>query len=65
MEDLNLRILKEELAAQLHSYDVNQFSKDILSSCTAAESLDDEKTDSQFESILSAKNDWEFCIINS
>ena len=62
MEDLNLRILKEELAAQLHSYDVNQFSKDILSSCTAAESLDDEKTDSQFESILSAKNDWEFCV---
>lgn len=62
MEDMNLKILKEELATQLHSYDVNQFSKDILSCCTLDESLDEENIDSQFDSILSAKNDWESCV---
>jgi len=62
MEDMNLKILKEELATQLHSYDVNQFSKDILSCCTVDESLDEENIDNQFDSILSAKNDWESCV---
>lgn len=65
MEDDNLKLLKDELTAQLDSYSYNETTMDIFKHVTGNDDLDDcdpVKPNSKLKNILSAKNDWEFCV---
>lgn len=61
MDDVNLKLLKEGLTAQLDLYSFNDTSKDILSHATGEDHKNDELKEFQ-NTILSAKNDWEHCV---
>ena len=60
MDKVNLKLLKEGLAKQLDSYNLNDISKDILNHSTPKDS--ENKVIEEFENILSAKNEWESCV---
>ena len=62
MEDDNLKLLKEELTTQLDSYGFNEASLDILNHVTSKENVEEAGSDEKFDNILSAKNEWEFCV---
>ena len=62
MEDDNLKLLKEELDTQLDSYGFNQASLDILNHISAKEGEPKVAADEKFDNILSAKNEWQFCV---
>ena len=60
MESGDLKLLKDELETQLHSYRANQFSEDIINHCSGDGSQD--ILDVDLQAILSAKNEWESCV---
>ena len=62
MEEVNLKLLKDELDMKLHSYRTNQFSKDILDYFSKARINNTLQSSHNFDSILSAKNEWEACV---
>ena len=63
MEDENLKLLKGELMTQLDSHGFNEASLDILKHVTSKENGQKElASDEKFDNILSAKNEWEFCV---
>ena len=65
MEDDKLKLLKDELTAQLDSYSFNDATMDIFNH-VKGDDLDEgyapKKSNSKLRNILSAKNDWEFCV---
>ena len=61
MDDAHLKLLKEELTAQLDSYSFNETSKDILNHVTNKDHKNDESMELN-NTILSAKNEWEYCV---
>ena len=64
MEDENLKLLKEELTTQLDSYSFNEATMDILDHITGSDDQGNStpSSDKKFERILSAKNEWEYCV---
>ena len=62
MEDDNLKLLKEELTTQLDSYGFNETSLDILNHITSKGNEQKATLDEKLDNILSAKNEWEFCV---
>ena len=64
MDDDNLKLLKGELTAQLDSYSFNDSTREIFNHVKAngENTLDTDKTDAKHKNILSAKNEWEFCV---
>lgn len=62
MEDDSLKLLKEELDAQLDTFSLNNSTKDIINHVTGGESHESEENISKLKKILSAKNEWEFCV---
>lgn len=62
MDDSNIKRVKEELSAQLNSYRFVNESKDILRHFINVENDELSEAYNKFESILSAKNEWESCV---
>lgn len=62
MEDAILKRVKEELSAQLDSYRLVNTSKDILLHFINNENDGLSSSFEKFDSILSAKNEWESCV---
>lgn len=62
MEDAILKRVKEELSAQLDSYRLVNTSKDILLHFINKENDWVSSSFEKFDSILSAKNEWESCV---
>jgi len=63
MDDATLKLLKEELTTQLQSYGFNENSKNILNDVTNNDHINDmTKPNDKFDTILSAKNEWESCV---
>ena len=62
MEDVILKRVKEELSAQLDSYRSVNTSKDILLHFINNENDGLSSSFEKFDSILSAKNEWESCV---
>ena len=62
MEDVILKRVKEELSAQLDSYRLVNTSKDILLHFINKENDWVSSSFEKFDSILSAKNEWESCV---
>ena len=62
MEDDNLKLLKEELTTQLDSHGFNKASLDILNHISSKENEQKLVSDEKLGNILSAKNEWEFCV---
>ena len=60
MESADLKLLKDELETQLHSYRSNQFSEDLINHCSG--NTEQSVLDLDLETILSAKNEWESCV---
>lgn len=64
MEDDNLKLLKDELTAQVDSFGFNDTAMDIFNHVKNSDEdgQDSNKTNSNLKNILSAKNEWEFCV---
>lgn len=64
MEDDNLKLLKDELTAQVDSFGFNDTAMDIFNHVKNRDEndLDSNKPNSNLKNILSAKNEWEFCV---
>ena len=62
MEEDALKLLKEELDTQLDSYGFNQASLDILNHISSKEGEPKMAANEKFDDILSAKNEWQFCV---
>lgn len=64
MEDDKLKLLKDELTAQLESYSFNDATMDIFNHVKGddLDNRESKKSNSKLKNILSAKNEWEFCV---
>lgn len=56
MENVDFKVLKEELTAQLHSYRIDKFTEDV------SNHLKTNNVNSKFQNIILAKNEWETCV---
>lgn len=61
MDDLDLRLLKDELATQSHAHRNNQFTEDFRSYCFE-EKIKSKNNRDDSDCILYAKNAWETCV---
>lgn len=64
MDDDDLKLLKGELTAQLDSYGFNESALDIFNHIKGetGDNSDPKKPNTKLNKILSAKNEWEFCV---
>ena len=59
MEDDNLKLLKDELTAQLDSFGFNDAALDVFNQAKGDEA---NQENSKLQNILTAKNEWESCV---
>ena len=59
MEELELKLLNDELSTQVNGYRCNKFSEDIV---THFSNQEDKDYNNKFDDILLAKNEWEACV---
>ena len=59
---MDISLLNDELSTQVKAYRCNKFSEDIVSHFSQHTILDNDSVNDNFNSIITAKNEWEVSV---